>query len=122
MIIIKSITKETFKDLLEMYKRQGIKVTNKIVDDEFISYVAEGFQYIYTKDIKEFPVDLIVSDSDLYEESLYLNDLNGFINETKNINRKFMVESDEIKPGLKFDFSNKEKNVMPVSQQFHYFL
>jgi len=113
MIIIKSITKETFKDLLEMYKRQGIKVTNKIVDDEFISYVAEGFQYIYTKDIKEFPVDLIVSDSDLYEESLYLNDLNGFINETKNINRKFMVESNEIKPGLKFDFSNKEKNVMP---------
>lgn len=96
-----------------MYKRQGIKVTNKIVDDEFISYVAEGFQYIYTKDIKEFPVDLIVSDSDLYEESLYLNDLNGFINETKNINRKFMVESDEIKPGLKFDFANKEKNVMP---------
>ena len=48
MIINKSITKETFKDLLEMYKRQGIKVTNKIVDDEFISYVAEGFQYIYT--------------------------------------------------------------------------
>lgn len=96
-----------------MYKRQGIKVTNKVVDDKFISYVAEGFQYIYTKDIKEFPVDLIVSDSDLYEKSLYLNDLNGFINETKNINRKFMVESDEIKPGLKFDFSNKEKNVMP---------
>lgn len=59
IIINKSITKETFKDLLEMYKRQGIKVTNKIVDDEFISYVVEGFQYIYTKDIKTFPVDLI---------------------------------------------------------------
>ena len=80
-----------------MYKRQGIKVTNKIVDDEFISYVAEGFQYIYTKDIKEFPVDLIVSDSDLYEKSLYLNDLNGFINETKNINRKsYINESVEL--------------------------
>lgn len=98
MIIIKSITKETFKDLLEMYKRQGIKVTNKIVDDEFISYVAEGFQYIYTKDIKVFPVDLIVSNSDLYEK--YLKYLNGF-NETRNINRKsYIVESDH-KPNLK---------------------
>lgn len=109
IIINKSITQETFKNLLEMYKRQGIKVTNKVVDDEFISYVAEGFQYIYTKDIKTFPVDLIVSDSDLYEKSLYLNDLNGlngFINETKNINRKIMVESE-------FDFSKKEVNVMP---------
>jgi len=89
MIINKSIDKNTFKDLMEMYKRQGIKVTDKILDDKFVSYVAEGIQHIFIDKIIDYPARLI-------------GDL-GVLVESKST-------PDDTQ---KFNFSNKEKNVMP---------
>lgn len=59
MIVNKLIDRETFKSLMEMYKRQGIRVTDKFLDEKFVSYVSEGVQYIYVDDIKDFPVKLL---------------------------------------------------------------
>ena len=55
MIINNLINKETFDSLMEMYKRQGMKGTQKVQDKKFISFVVEGIQHIFVDDIKDYP-------------------------------------------------------------------
>lgn len=78
-----------------MYERQNIRVSNKVLNTKYVSYVAEGVQHLFADDVSLFPIELVESFGNI-EEALDFN--SSKINESVELIAKDFIKCHGKKP------------------------